>query len=255
VLLRVGASDVLRAVGEGRLLRTERGELRAHHRADMRMPVIADSVPEPGRGTLDHKAVEPSEVNWSAFYAGLHGFVAARVRNASDIDDLVHLILERAMSKSAGAEIHNAPGWLFGIARNAVADYFRAQARSLMTDADALDASAPLGGTDEERSEVLRCMEPLLATLPADSARLLRWADMEDRAMQAIADDLGITLTAAKSRVQRARKEFMKATRDCCAITVDARGRVTSLTPKNNSVAAECEPSGSCCPSDSKESS
>jgi hypothetical protein len=55
--------------------------------------------------------------------------------------------------------------------------------------------------------------------------------------------------------VQRARKEFVKATRDCCAITVDARGRVTSLTPKNNSSAVECDPTASCCPTDSRKSS
>jgi DNA-directed RNA polymerase specialized sigma24 family protein len=117
------------------------------------MPVMSatDSAGEPSRGTLDLKAVEPSEVNWSAFYAGLHGFVSARVRNASDVDDLVHLILERAMSKSEGAEIHNAPGWLFGIARNAVADHYRAQARALISGAEALDASAPLGCTVDER--------------------------------------------------------------------------------------------------------
>jgi RNA polymerase sigma-70 factor (ECF subfamily) len=208
----------------------------------MRMPVMVTA------------AAKPPEVDWSAFYAALHRFVAARVRNASDVDDLVHLILERAMSKSEGAEIHSAPGWLFGIARNAVADHYRAQARALMSDAEALDGSVPLGSSEDERVAVLGCMEPLLATLPVDSARLLRWADIDDRTMQAIADELGITLTAAKSRVQRARKEFVKATRDCCAITVDARGRVTSLTPKNHPPAVECVPSGSCCPTDSRKS-
>jgi DNA-directed RNA polymerase specialized sigma24 family protein len=67
------------------------------------MPVMAsiDSAKEPRRGRLDSQAMMPSELDWSAFYAGLHSFVAARVRNASDVDDLVQLILERAMSKSA----------------------------------------------------------------------------------------------------------------------------------------------------------
>ena len=218
----------------------------------MRMPVTqaVDSARAPGRGTLADEPMARSEVDWSAFYAQLRGFVAARVHNASDADDLAHLILERAMAKSTAAEVHNAPGWLFGIARNAIADHYRAQARALIGSADALEAAGPLGATDEERVEVIACMEPLLATLPAETARLLRWADMEDRPMAAIANELGITLTAAKSRVQRARKEFVKTTRDCCAITLDARGRVTGLTPKNNSSAVECDPSGSCCPSD-----
>jgi RNA polymerase sigma-70 factor (ECF subfamily) len=180
-------------------------------------------------------------VDWSAFYWQLHGFVASRVRSASDVDDLVQLILERAMSKAPEAEIDNAAGWLFGVARNAIADHFRAQARSLISAADDMEAvDHPLGVSDEERAMVIACMEPLLNTLPSGVAQLLRWADMEGRPLQSIADELGITLTAAKSRVQRARKDFVKATSECCAITVDARGRVTDLTPRNTPRAIEC---------------
>jgi hypothetical protein len=58
--------------------------------------------------------------------------------------------------------------------------------------------------------------------------------------MQSLADELGISVTAAKSRVQRARKDFVRTTRDCCAVTVDARGRVTNLTPRNIPKAIAC---------------
>lgn len=180
-------------------------------------------------------------VDWSAFYSQLRAFVAARVRPASDVDDLVQIVLERAMTKATDAEIGNVAGWLFGIARNAIADYYRVQARSLFAAADALEAAAnPLGASDEERATVIACMEPLLNTLPGDVAQLLRWADMQGRAIQSIADELGISLTAAKSRVQRARRDFVKTTSECCAITVDARGRITDLVPRNTPKAIEC---------------
>jgi RNA polymerase sigma-70 factor (ECF subfamily) len=180
-------------------------------------------------------------VDWSAFYSQLHSFVTSRVRPASDVDDLVQVILERAMSKAAAAEIGNAAGWLFGIARNAIADHYRVQARSLIAAADALEAIAdPVSGSDEERAQVIACMEPLLNTLPSDVAQLLRWVDMEGRSLQSIAEELRISLTATKSRVQRARKDFVRATSECCAITVDARGRVTDLTPRNTPKAIEC---------------
>jgi len=97
-----------------------------------------------------------------------------------------------------------------------------------------------LGETDAERAEVIACMEPLLNALPGPESQLLRWADMQGRSMQAIADELGISLTAAKSRVQRARKEFMRVTQHCCAVTMDARGRVTQLTPRSAQRALEC---------------
>jgi len=182
-----------------------------------------------------------SNIDWSAFYSQLHAFIAARVRGGSDVDDLVQLVLERAMQKAESQEIDNVAGWLFGIARNAIADHYRGQARTLVAAADALEGTAePLGVSDEERAQVIACMEPLLKTLDAADAKLLRWADMQGRSMQSIADELSISLTAAKSRVQRARKVFVKATRECCAITKDARGRVTDLTPHSIPKALEC---------------
>lgn len=179
-------------------------------------------------------------VDWSAFYTPLQQYVANRVRAGADADDLVQLILERAMSKAQQVQIDNIASWLFGIARNAIADHYRAQARLLTHEADALEAAPALGETDAERAEVIACMEPLLDALPEPESQLLRWADMQGRSMQSIADELGISLTATKSRVQRARKEFMRVTQHCCAVTTDARGRVMQLTPHSVQRALEC---------------
>jgi RNA polymerase sigma-70 factor (ECF subfamily) len=195
------------------------------------------------------------DIDWAAFYNRLHAFVAARIRNDADVDDLVQRILERAVSKGASTEVENTAGWLFGIARNAIADHYREQARTLMAAADALDATEHLGTSEDERSAVLACMRPLLDSLPQDTAQLLQWADMEGRTMQSIADKLGISLTAAKSRVQRARKDFVKVTSDCCAITIDARGRVTDLSRRERTRAADCPPCASSCSSNDRKSS
>jgi RNA polymerase sigma-70 factor (ECF subfamily) len=165
-----------------------------------------------------------------AFYGQLQRYIAMRVHNATDTEDLVQLVLERAVSRQPLAgEIDNIAAWLFTIARNAVFDHQRRQQRALAK--ESLDeihepASEP-AATPREREDVLACMQPLLAALSEDSRKLLVWADMEERRMQSIADELGISLTATKSRVQRARKEFVEVTQRCCFITLDARGRVS----------------------------
>lgn len=184
-----------------------------------------------------------SHLSWTAFYEQLHKFVAARVRSPADADDLVQLVLERAMARAPDTELDNVAGWLFAIARNAVADHYRRQARTLVEAADSLQAEAseaPLGSTEEERGRVIACMEPLLDTLDPADAQILRWVDMQGWSMQSLARELAISLTAAKSRVQRARKAFVKKTQECCAITRDARGRVVQLTPRPVARALEC---------------
>ena len=189
--------------------------------------------------------------DWTAFYGQLQRFVGARVRNAADTDDLVQLVLERAVAKQpAEGEILNIAAWLFAVARNAVLDHQRSQQRA--------SAAKPLATTELEsepaveasiqvhdREEVLACMQPLLAALPEDSQQLLVWVDMQDRPLQSIADELGISLTATKSRVQRARRAFVEVTQRCCFITLDARGRVSELSPKRPTCSNPCDPTAS----------
>jgi RNA polymerase sigma-70 factor (ECF subfamily) len=246
-LLEHGTRHLLRTFGEGRLLRHDRGRAGL-----LRHPGCAANVWLPVMSSQLAPASSGPTIDWSVFYQRLHGYVAARVRSAADADDLVQLILERAMSKAASAEIENVAGWLFGIARNAIADHHRAQAKTLITAAEALESESALGSEGHERTAVLACMEPLLNSLPSASAQLLRWADMEGRSMQAIAGELAITLSAAKSRVQRARQEFLAITSQCCSVTIDARGRVTELTPKKTARASAiaCEPCAPSCSDD-----
>jgi RNA polymerase sigma-70 factor (ECF subfamily) len=190
------------------------------------------------------ESVPTPAVDWSAFYGQLHRFVAARIRVSSDVDDLVQAVMARAVEKAQTAEIQSSAGWLFGIARNAIADHYRRQPRTRMHSADELEevegpASEPLHG----RAEVIACLEPVLDSLPAHVKDLLRWADMQERSMQAISTDLQISLTATKSRVRRARHDFIDAVRACCAITVDARSRVTDLEARRGcSTGCRCAP-------------
>lgn len=190
------------------------------------------------RGPVDNTSVGVGGLDWQGFYGQLHGYVARRVPNAADQDDLVQLILERALCKQPhDREIDNAAAWLFAIARNAVVDYRRAHGRSRPL-APLDEASAETASSTESephsREEVIACMQPLLAILPEEARQLLIWADVDERPLRHIADELGISLTATKSRVQRARKSFVETTQRCCFVTLDGRGRVTALSPKPN---------------------
>jgi RNA polymerase sigma-70 factor (ECF subfamily) len=182
-----------------------------------------------------------AEPDWSAFYSPLQRFVAGRVRSAADTDDLVQLVLERAVSKQARAgEIENVTAWLLAIARNAVVDFQRAAHRSRPGSApdEVEPAHEPFSKSSQDREDVLACVRPLLNMLPEETQQLLCWADVDERPLQSIADELGISLTATKSRVQRARKAFIEVAQRCCTVTLDARGRVSALSPRRHG----CDP-------------
>lgn len=184
--------------------------------------------------------------DWSDFYARLRRFVAARVGNQADADDLVQLVLERAIARSAGAEpIENTMAWLFAIARNTIADHYRAQARGLSAAAQLDEEARSPPPTEDGRREVLACMEPLLRGLDPEAQQVVRWADVEGRSMQSIATELGLSVSGAKSRVQRARQELLRKLLRCCSVTLDTRGRATDLQPKRPGACLGCGPESS----------
>ena len=55
--------------------------------------------------------------------------------------------------------------------------------------------------------------------------------------LQTVADALGLTLTAVKSRVRRARLLLRKWLDECCRFAFDGRGRVIDVSPRSSSCA------------------
>ena len=57
-------------------------------------------------------------------------------------------------------------------------------------------------------------------------ADVLRRSELEGELHREIADDLGLSISAVKSRVQRGRKKIRQNLEDCCRFEFDRRGGV-----------------------------
>lgn len=163
----------------------------------------------------------------------LRAFVARRVPNPPDVDDIVQwafLQMHRSLGEIRNGERIHA--WLYSTARRAIADYYRSRSRRRevlsgdVLDLDSLELGPDVGAAEgnDGRREVAACLAPVVATLaPADRETIvlteiqgLRLADAAGRS--------GISLSGMKSRVQRARRRLRKAVLDCCDIALDGRG-------------------------------
>ncbi|MEN4419295.1 sigma factor-like helix-turn-helix DNA-binding protein, partial [Enterobacter hormaechei] len=65
------------------------------------------------------------------------------------------------------------------------------------------------------------CLPETLQALPEDERWLIEESDLNRRPQQSLADELGITLTAFKSRLLRARKHLKEAMTELCQIEAD----------------------------------
>jgi RNA polymerase sigma-70 factor (ECF subfamily) len=168
---------------------------------------------------------------WLEFRERLRAFVARRVSNASDVDDIVQWVFLRLQQNSVhirrGDRIH---AWLYSTARRAIADYYRSSRRREVAAGDAADLERLQSGredppeAEDARRDVAECLAPVVNRLAASDQEAIRLAEVEGLALAEAASRAGISLSAMKSRVQRARRRLRAAMLECCHIALDGRG-------------------------------
>jgi len=160
---------------------------------------------------------------------GLRRFVAKRVR-PEHVDDLVQDILLR-MHERAGDLRDEArlPGWAFRIAATVVADHHRKKRPEVHEDAEVVDE--PEAGNVNE--VVAGWLRPMLALLPAEYEEAVELVDVQGLSQREYAERAGLSLSGAKSRVQRGRRMIEELVRGCCDLELDTRGNVIGYERRN----------------------
>jgi RNA polymerase sigma-70 factor (ECF subfamily) len=70
----------------------------------------------------------------------------------------------------------------------------------------------------------------------------VRLAEIEGLPQQEVADRLGLSLSGAKSRIQRGRAMFKKELEQCCRFEFDRRGNLMDVDPKpDRTVCRDCD--------------
>jgi RNA polymerase sigma-70 factor (ECF subfamily) len=172
---------------------------------------------------------------WAEFGSPLRRFIARRVRDERDAEDLLQEVFLRAHVAAHGIrDPDRVRPWLYRVAANAVADHYRERGLpDLPLSADDLAEDAP--GPDNANGEVARCLVPIIDELPEGYRRALVLADLEGRPQKEVAEELGLSLSGAKSRVQRARKKLRVSLRSCCRFDLDRLGNVLNWWPRGTS--------------------
>ncbi|HEY0037828.1 MAG TPA: RNA polymerase sigma factor SigZ, partial [Longimicrobium sp.] len=151
--------------------------------------------------------------------------VQRRVEDRATAEDIVHDVLVRAYEKwgtlRGGQKLEP---WLYQIARNAVIDHYRARRPTEELPADL--ASVEGERSDAARRELAECIHPLVDALPEHYRDAVRLSEFHGLTQQETARRLGLSLSGAKSRVQRARRKLEEMLLACCRVEVDSRGSI-----------------------------
>jgi RNA polymerase sigma-70 factor (ECF subfamily) len=196
-------------------------------------------------GLLQH---EPSslavEALWIEFRERLRAFVARRIDNPADVDDIVQwAFLQMHRSLGTIRDSDRIHAWLYRTARRAIADYYRSGTRRHEVaaggalDLEGLTTEVTVADDAGEAHEVAACLAPMVDSLPSADREVIVLTELQGLRLADAAAAVGISLSAAKSRALRARQRLRKMLLDCCHVALDGRGRPMSCATRRGAIA------------------
>lgn len=169
---------------------------------------------------------------WTEFSGRLRGFIAKRLREESDVEDILQDIFAKIHAGLGEVrEGEKLEAWLFQVARHAIIDHFRSRSGKRRSEALPADLAGEEAAADVS-AEIASWLDPMMSLIPEEEREVLRLTDLEGLSQKDLATRLGLSVTGAKSRVQRARKHLKDAVLDCCHIEMDRRGNAIGYTKK-----------------------
>ncbi|MBY6019293.1 RNA polymerase sigma factor SigZ [Halomonas denitrificans] len=168
--------------------------------------------------------------HWQQHRAQLQRYIARQVQDPDTVEDLLQEVYIKAHTQLHQLRAKGSlSAWLYRIAHNVVMDHYRQQRPHAPLPEEL--AESPADQPAAAHQQLARCLEPLMDKLPARYSEPLKMAELEGLSQQAIADQLGLSLSGAKSRIQRARTQLRQQLTRCCEVEIE-QGNVTAFKPK-----------------------
>jgi len=158
------------------------------------------------------------------------GFIMDKVREESVTQDILQDVFIKIHSKidTLKDETKFRP-WVYQITRNIIADHFRKKGIETGSFSDFVENDHD--DTDNLMTETINDMIKMMNDLPEEYCDALCMTELKGMSIKTYAQNTGISYTAAKTRVQRARIKLKDLLMKCCHYQFDKYGTVISIHP------------------------
>ncbi len=178
--------------------------------------------------------VETKEL-WEQMHERLLSFIKQHVATIHDAEDILQEVFVRIHSNLGSLkDTQSVTAWVYQVARNAIADYHRKRASAdgavkklAASINDDVQIPQQAEATEKQAAkaiaELSRCMEPLVRQLSEPYRRVIALTELNQVTQKDAAQELGLSVSGVKSRVQRGRTKIKELLQDCCNVELDRR--------------------------------
>ncbi len=172
-----------------------------------------------------------TEQIWRQYHEGMRDFILSRVGDEAASDDILQEVFIRVHTRiDSLKDDGKIRSWIYRIARNAIVDHYRSQ-KNTSALPEGL-AAAEDDATDRTRGEIESWLVPMIQTLPEPYRQALLLSEIDGFTQKEVAQRQKLSLSGAKSRIQRGRGMLKKLLVDCCRFEFDHRGKVIDWEKK-----------------------
>jgi RNA polymerase sigma-70 factor (ECF subfamily) len=171
---------------------------------------------------------------WEQFSIPLKDFIKKRVNNDQDVEDILQTVfLKIHIHINNLIETNKVRSWIYSITRNAIIDFYRSKNHDL--NIESLSEDILIGVQEEEtlNSEISQCLNTMIQHLPEKYKQAIILTEFSNLTQKELADRTGLSVSGAKSRVQRARLLLKEMLMNCCILELDRRGNVIDYKHKS----------------------
>ncbi|WNO09377.1 sigma-70 family RNA polymerase sigma factor [Teredinibacter sp. KSP-S5-2] len=168
----------------------------------------------------------------------LRRYLRKRLSDISDVDDVIQEAFLKALNaQKAGKNIDNIHAWLFAVAKTTLVDLYRS--RGVPTEQLEDDLAEPGNDNMQLHQEVALCVRPFIESLPEKYRDTLLATQIEGMSLTEYAQEQGLSVSAIKSRVARARKILKQDLLSCCRIQF-SNGKVADYGKTDSGCNGKC---------------
>jgi len=180
---------------------------------------------------------ERTEKIWRNLSDRLRQFIRSRVNSIADADDLLQDVFLRIHQSIDNLQtLERLESWAFQIARNVIADYFRNSGKNAVVKSinSYEPATTALPNEETLNRRIAKCLASFVNELPLEQRRAITRYEFDGVSQQEIANEELLSISGAKSRIQRGRQQLKEMMTNCCDLEFDRRGNITSCDSKQS---------------------
>ena len=178
----------------------------------------------------------------SAYGSKVYQLAFRYMKNREDAEEVTQDVLMKVVNKVDAFRGDAAlSSWIYRITRNAIADHYRQFRQTEPLDEQRLGVESfePVR-TEGECEALITAFRRLITELPEPYREAIELTELQGMSQSELAERLGISLSGAKSRVQRARACLKEALLACCRLEFDRRGGVVDCQARSAGDCPEC---------------